>query len=121
MGCSVEMAANTSDALRAFSREAFENDGTLARLCEDLEELLAARLAAASDRLREAHAIVADLRAAGHALYRWDESDTFTIWGDDYANPPRPTRFLIELRWQVEGAPCQAVEVAVTFGPWPSR
>ena len=50
-----------------------------------------------------------------------EQKDTFTIWGDDYANPPRPTRFLIELRWQMEGAPCQAVEVAVTFGPWPSK
>lgn len=111
--------AFATPGLRQFSRDVFESSAEPQRLCEELEELLAARLAAASDRSNEAHAIVAELRDAGHALYRWDESDTFTIWGDDYVNPPRATRFLLELRWPAEEAPCQAVEVAVTFGPWP--
>jgi hypothetical protein len=107
------------ESLQRFSRDAFERSANPERLCVDLQAILLSRLVAASDRLEEAHAIVDDLRRAGHALWSWDESDDFSIWGDDYANPPLPTRFLIEMSWPSEDEPSQPVEVAVTFGPWP--
>jgi hypothetical protein len=107
------------DPLDTFSRQAFEESPTPASLCADLEAILQPRLTAAQDRATEARRIVEDLRQAGHALHSWDESDELSIWGDDYANPPSETRFLIEMRWPSEGAACQLAEVVVTFGRWP--
>ncbi len=107
------------EALKGFSREAFERSATPERLCTDLQAILLARLVAASDRVAEAHAIVDDLRRAGHVLSSWDESHDASSWGDDYVTPPLPTRFLIEMRWPSEDEPSQPVGVAVTFGPWP--
>jgi hypothetical protein len=39
----------------------------------------------------------------------WDEADDFSSWGDDYGNPPLPTRFLIEMRWPSEAARVRAM------------
>jgi len=83
--------------------------------------VLLPRLEAAADRLAEAHVIVDDLRRVGHTLFSWDESHDFLIWGDDYMNPPLPTRFLVELRWPSEDEPSQPVDVAITFGRWPKQ
>jgi len=109
----------SAEALKQFSREAFERSGAPEHLCDELERVLLLRLETASDRLAEAHAIVCDLRSAGHVLWSWDESHDLSIWGDDYRNPPLPTRILIEMRWPSEDEPSKSVEVAVTFGPWP--
>jgi hypothetical protein len=107
--------------LAGFSREAFETSANPTSLCADLEGVLQPRLTAAQDRPAEARRIVEDLRRAGHALCSWDESDDSSVWGDDYVNPPAPTRFLIEMTWPSGGKPCQAAEVVVTFGLWPTR
>jgi hypothetical protein len=107
--------------LAGFSREDFECSADPRRLCVALQERLVPRLQAATDRIREARAIVDDLRQAGHELWSWDESDDLSIWCDDYGNPPRPTRFLIEMRWPSPDDPTEPIEVAVTFGPWPGR
>lgn len=113
------MEARTQDTLTRFSRDAFERSENAPQLCSDLVATLVPRLVAASDRLGEARAIADDLRAAGHELWSWDESFDFSIWGDEYVRPTRPTRFLIEMRWPSEDEPAQTVEVVVTFGPWP--
>ena len=113
------MTATHIESLKRFSRDAFERSASPEGMCADLQKVLLPRLTAASDRLGEAHAIVDDLRRAGHVLWSWDESHDFSIWGDDYANPPLPTRFLIEMRWPSDDEPSLPVEVAVTFGPWP--
>ena len=114
------MPANDRALLQRFSREAFERSSDPERLSLELEQILLPRLMAASDRLQEAHAIVEDLRAAGHVLWSWDESDDFSSWGDDYANPPLRTRFLVEMRWPADDdTPTDPVEVAITFGLWP--
>jgi hypothetical protein len=54
------------------------------------------------------------------ALWSWDESHDFSIWGDDYVNPPARNRFIIEVR-RPDGTGSEPGEyqVAITFGPWP--
>jgi hypothetical protein len=111
----------SSISLDQFSRAAFEKSMNPARLSKELEAVLHPRLDAASDRLLEAHRIVEDLRKVGHRLESWDESDDFSMWGDDYVNPPSPTRFLIEMRWRSDEEPSPSVEVVVTFGLWPTK
>jgi hypothetical protein len=112
------MAMSAAD-LKGFSREAFERSDSPDRMCRELERILLPRLEAASDRPAEAYAIIDDLCCAGHVLWSWDESDNFSTWGDSYANPLHPTRFLIDMEWPSEDEPSLAVEVTVTFGPWP--
>jgi hypothetical protein len=48
-----------------------------------------------------------DLRRAGHELWPWDESTGFSIWRDNYANPPLATRFLLQMRWPSADQPDQ--------------
>ena len=82
---------------------------------------LESRLAEASDPSLAVRAIVEDLRRAGHELWSWDESSDFSIWGDDYANPPSRNGFMIEMRWpDFAGEEPGDFAVVVTFGPWPS-
>ena len=104
-----------------FSREAFEHSQEAGALSDELARLLLPRLANASDPPVEALAIVEDLRRAGHVLWSWDESDTFSIWGDDYANPPSRNRFIIDMQWPDPEEDEEPLEFAVkvTFDPWP--
>jgi len=88
-------------------------------LALDLRAVLLPRLQSATDYAAAARAIVDDLRQIGHPLRSWDESDDFAIWGDDYVNPPRSTRFAIDLRWPTADDAARAVDIEVTFGPWP--
>ena len=91
------------------------------RLCSALADALRPRLRRATDPSSEARAIVAELRGCGHELWPWGESDDHSIWGDDYANPRRRTRLLIEMRWHSADEPIAEPEVRVTFGPWPAQ
>jgi len=105
-----------------FSREAFEHSQEAGALSDELARLLLPRLANASDPSLEAGAIVEDLRRAGHVLWSWDESDRFSTWGDDYANPPSRNRFIIEMRWpDPDEEERSDFAVEVTFGPWPRK
>lgn len=115
------MSHTAKTTLAEFSRDALEQSAQPAELCAALEARLFRRLAGATDRAAEAAAIIDELRASGHEAWSWDESIDFTIWGDDYMNPPRPTRLLIEMSWPSEVEPTAPVEVAVTFGRWPRR
>ena len=110
-----------SAAIVGSSETAFEASADPASLGAELEAALLPRLMAAPDRFAEARRIVEDLRRAGHVLWSWDESDDFSIWGDDYAHPPSRTRFLIDMRWPSEDEPSGPVEVTVTFGLWPTK
>lgn len=103
-----------------YSRAAFEASSQPDRLATELAQSLLPRLVGAQDPSAEALAIVADLRNAGHELWSWDESIDFSIWGDDYASPPSPNRFLIEMRWpDPDDEEPSGFVVVVTFGPWP--
>jgi hypothetical protein len=117
----IAMLRAEPQSLSRFSREAFEGSADPTRLCAELQAVLLPRLEAAADRLAEAHLIVEDLRRAGHTLFSWDESNDFSTWGDDYMNPPLPTRFLVELRWPSEDEPSQPVDVAISFGLRPKH
>lgn len=106
---------------RYFSRDEIEQSPDPQGLCRVLQVLIQHRLAHASDPAREAQIIATDLRAAGHDIWSWDESQNFSIWGDDYVNPPRPTQFLLEMRWPSSGTRDEQTEVEITFGPWPKK
>lgn len=106
-----------------FSREAFEQSDTPAALGDELARLVLDRLKRARDPELEARAIIEDLRHAGHELWSWDESIDFTVWGDNYVDPPSRNRFLIEMQWPDPDETEEATdfEVEVTFGPWPRK
>lgn len=104
-----------------FSRDELEHNPDPEMLCKILQTLIQHRLAHASDLPHEALAIANDLRTAGHDIWSWDESHDFSIWGDDYVNPLRPTRLLIEMRWPSSDTTDEQPKVQITFGPWPSK
>lgn len=63
-----------------------DNAARAARL-KELNDYLSARLRGAPDFLDEVGRLVMELRAEGHDLWSWDESDDFAIWGPDYTKP----------------------------------
>jgi hypothetical protein len=113
-------ASLTWEPDRYASRTDFEQAPDPAALCNVLSAQILNRLSESPDPAREAQAIAADLRSAGHALWSWDEADDFSIWGDDYAKPPSSTRFLLEMRWPSDEDPAGQPTVKVSFGPWPT-
>jgi len=100
-----------------FAREAFEGSGEPERLALELEATLERRFAAAADCFDAIHELVDELRALGHPIYSFDESDDFAIWCDDWVSPSSPNELIIDFRF-AEGA---AREVEVSFGPRPRR
>lgn len=104
-----------------FSRDDLERSSEPETLCRILESLIQHRLAHASNPAEEVLAIVNDLRSAGHDIWSWDESLDFSIWGDDYINPPRATRLVLQMRWPSSDSADEKAEVEITFGPWPQR
>lgn len=54
---------------------------------QELQETLAARLRGAPDFHDEVGRIVMELRAQGHDLWSFDESDDFQVWCPDYTKP----------------------------------
>ena len=108
------------DPDRYASRSDFEQAADPAALGNVLCAQILNRLVESPDRAREAQAIAADLRSAGHDLCSWDEADDFSIWGDDYVYPPSRNRFLLEMRWPSGEEQSEQPAVKVSFGPWPN-
>lgn len=78
--------------MHGFSKAALEQlpvSERVARCCE-LSALLTQRMADATDLHRAAHGFVSELRALGHDLWSFDESDDFEIWCSNYAEPTGP-------------------------------
>jgi len=59
-------------------------------LCEDLAAVLAVRLGEANEFGETVSACVEELRALGHDLWSFDESDDFQAWCPNYDNPTGP-------------------------------
>ncbi len=60
------------------------------RICSELETQLSQRLLRARDFHGEVREIVEGLRALGHDLWSYDESDDLEVWGPDYENNGGP-------------------------------
>ncbi|HBO33244.1 MAG TPA: hypothetical protein DD636_00635 [Anaerolineaceae bacterium] len=115
------MNSELNRQLFEYSRKNFEESSDRALLSASLEGMLLERLRVTENPATEALEIVEDLKRAGHDLWSWDESDDFTVWGDNYINPPLPTRFLIGMYWPTEDDPSQPFKVTVSFGIWPKK
>jgi hypothetical protein len=78
--------------MERYKREAFraaDSSGRLA-LCHDLAAALHERLQAESDFHKGVHRLIGELRALGHDLWSFDESDDMEVWCPDYQNPSGP-------------------------------
>jgi hypothetical protein len=94
-----------------FDRPALEAAADRQAWARDLGHALAARLRAAMDAQLEVSNIVAELKALGHDLWSFDESDDFAIWTYDYVNAPPGPQLGIHFRYAAYEEP--AVEVTV--------
>lgn len=96
--------------MQRFSRERFEQafeQRTL--LCAELAAVLAGRLDQSKDFHRTVYALIAELKAVGHELTSYDESDDTQAWGPDYVKPPGPGLVLtfaaphdVEVKWSTQ-------------------
>lgn len=59
-------------------------------LGSELAILMSSRLRSASTFRREVRGCIEELRALGHDLWSFDESDEFQTWGPNYEALPRP-------------------------------
>ena len=82
----------TSRSLAPFARDSFDgiDVGEREYLCETLAVELTHRLHAGKNFHADVRKIVEELRAEGHQLWSYDESDDFEVWGPDYSKPGRP-------------------------------
>ena len=97
-----------------FSYEHFVQTSDSARLCRELEQVLAERLRSAPAPDEEGHRMALELRALGHDLWSFDESTDFQVWCGNWADPARPYELLVEISYRDEEEPRS---VSVTFRP----
>ena len=77
--------------MERFSRPRFEQARAgRDALCEDLAQVLAERLAEAGTFHQKVYALVNELKAVGHDLTSFDESDDMQAWGPDYERASGP-------------------------------
>jgi hypothetical protein len=103
-----------------FSRAAFEGATDLQSLCARLAEVLTARLRKAADAHMELEWMVADLRALGHNVKRWDQVIA------DWEGAPDPYLWIVIAGVSLDacdddddddGAEASAPAVSVAFRP----
>jgi hypothetical protein len=66
------------------------DDGARAQLMQVLQDQLSPRLRDSSNFHVTARHIVDELRALGHDLWSFDESDDFEVWAPNYQTPTGP-------------------------------
>lgn len=78
-------------AMERFSKQEFDRAGDKRNLLRaDLALMLTERLKSAPHFHRAVYASVAELKAAGHDLTSYDESDEMQVWGPDYVGESGP-------------------------------
>lgn len=96
---------------RRFARANFidANDQGRAVLCAELSAILARRMREACAFHAGARGCIEELRAIGHDLCSFDESDEFQIWCPNYQGPAAPgivVRFShpdeVSVEWSVQ-------------------
>lgn len=95
-----------------FGATAFQRASSPQVLADDLAALLTARLVQEPAE-KVVRAAVQELRAVGHPLASFDESDDFAIW---YAEYPNQHRFVVEFSYRDD----KPAVVRVTFAPIPT-
>ncbi|WNG50561.1 hypothetical protein F0U60_45370 [Archangium minus] len=88
-----------------FSYESFVQTSDRARLCQELEQVLTARVRSAPSPEEEGHRIAMELRELGHDLWSFDESTDLQVWCGNWANPTRPYELIVEVSYRDKEEP----------------
>ncbi len=85
--------------MERFSRSEFERLSSVERdhLSRELETVLMQRLRSGNEFHSSAYGLIDELRALGHDLWSYDESDDLQAWGPNYVACSGPG-IVIELR-----------------------
>jgi hypothetical protein len=86
-------------------------DADRRRLADELAQELTRRVQASSDPAQAGYDCIADLKALGHDLWSFDESDDFQLWCGDWTAPKRSLELFVEVTYRDE----QPRAVSVSF------